>query len=265
MSLDSTVSRFIADAPPGELSNVIKDIEALEEENPQITSVVSKHVETYNINQFTLVELDNGKTTVISQFNKVGDKFFDPVLQKQFGYDHEAKKATNISFYSSDTDYDIDSLHSSLSQYIQEHYPSEVGFGVFPQPDSTIAIVIVDSRYSPQNFWNGRWRSWYLLDPASGRISGSIEIDVHYFEDGNVRLKTRKEIGVVDAKSPLVVVNRIAQAESKYQEDVNRAFVGLNENEFKALRRQLPVTRSKMNWGKAIGTYRLGKDIGGAN
>ncbi|KAF5126724.1 hypothetical protein DV495_003278 [Geotrichum candidum] len=185
MSLDSTVSRFIADAPPGE-----------------ITSVVSKHVETYNINQFTLVELDNGKT---------------------------------------------------------EHYPSEVGFGVFPQPDSTIAIVIVDSRYSPQNFWNGRWRSWYLLDPASGRISGSIEIDVHYFEDGNVRLKTRKEIGVVDAKSPLVVVNRIAQAESKYQEDVNRAFVGLNENEFKALRRQLPVTRSKMNWGKAIGTYRLGK------
>ena len=38
------------------------DIEALEEENPQITSVVSKHVETYNINQFTLVELDNGKT-----------------------------------------------------------------------------------------------------------------------------------------------------------------------------------------------------------
>lgn len=152
-----------------------------------------------------------------------------------------------------------DSLHSSLSQYIQEHYPSEVGFGVFPQPDSTIAIVIVDSRYSPQNFWNGRWRSWYLLDPASGRISGSIEIDVHYFEDGNVRLKTRKEIGVVDAKSPLIVVNRIAQAESKYQEDVNRAFVGLNENEFKALRRQLPVTRSKMNWGKAIGTYRLGK------
>jgi hypothetical protein len=28
---------------------------------------------------------------VISQFNQVGDKFFDPVLQKQFGYDHEAK------------------------------------------------------------------------------------------------------------------------------------------------------------------------------
>lgn len=78
---------------------------------------------------------------MISQFNKVGDKFFDPVLQKQFGYDHEAKvralfffgpvdsgpwmlyrpelinspalgflflqKATNINFYSSDTDYDM--------------------------------------------------------------------------------------------------------------------------------------------------------------
>lgn len=146
-----------------------------------------------------------------------------------------------------------------MSKYIGEHYPSEVGFGVFPQADDTIAIVIVDSRYSPNNYWNGRWRSWYLLEPESGRISGSIEIDVHYFEDGNVRLKTRKEVGIVDAKEPLLVINKIAQAESHYQEDVNHTFIGLNEGSFKALRRQLPVTRSKMNWGKSIGNYRLGK------
>lgn len=142
---------------------------------------------------------------------------------------------------------------------MEEHYPSEVGFGVFPQVDSTIAIVIVDSRYSPNNYWNGRWRSWYLLEPSSGRISGSIEIDVHYFEDGNVRLKTLKEVGIIDATEPLLVINKIANAETKYQEDVNHAFIGLNEGSFKALRRQLPVTRSKMNWGKSIGNYRLGK------
>lgn len=116
----------------------------------------------------------------------------------------------------------------------------------------------MDSRYSPSNFWTGRWRSWYLLDPASGGISGSIEVDVHYFEDGNVRLKTRKEIGIQGANSPLLVANKISQNEGEYLLEINRTFIGLNETEFKALRRQLPVTRSKMNWEKAA-TYRLGK------
>lgn len=163
----------------------------------------------------------------------------------------------------------VTSLHKSLSKYVTEHYPSSYGFGVFPQPDNTIAVVIVDSKYSPSNFWNGRWRSWYLFDPSSGRVSGSIELDIHYFEDGNVRMKTRKEIGIVtdeqnsnnDEKIAVDLVAKIAAAEAKYQEEVNHSFVGLNEGPFKALRRQLPVTRSKMNWGKAMGNYRLGKGM----
>lgn len=152
-----------------------------------------------------------------------------------------------------------------MNKYVDEHFPSTSGFGVFPQPDETIAVVIVDSKYSPKNYWNGRWRSWYLLDPNSGRVSGSIEVDVHYFEDGNVRLKTRKEIGIVlpsnAANDPLELVAKIATAESKYQDEVNHSFINLNEGSFKALRRQLPVTRSKMNWGQALGNYRLGKGM----
>lgn len=64
-------------------------------------------------------------------------------------------------------------------------------------------------------------------------------------------------------KSAVEVISKIAAVESQYQEDVNDSFVNLNEGSFKALRRQLPVTRAKMNWGTAMGNYRLGKDIGG--
>lgn len=82
-------------------------------------------------------------------------------------------------------------------------------------------------------------------------------------------MKTRKEIGIVtdeqnnnnDEKIAVDLVAKIAAAEAKYQEEVNHSFVGLNEGPFKALRRQLPVTRSKMNWGKAMGNYRLGKGM----
>jgi len=84
---------------------------------------------------------------------------------------------------------------------------------------------------------------------------------VHYYEDGNVRLLTNKEVSLsgVGEKD---VVRKIAEVERKYQEDLNRAFGALSEGAFKGLRRQLPITRQKIDWDKISG-YKLGQDIGG--
>jgi capping protein (actin filament) muscle Z-line, alpha len=86
---------------------------------------------------------------------------------------------------------------------------------------------------------------------------------VHYFEDGNVRLTASKELTLQGGGgSAAEIVRQIAAAEKKYQEELNRGFAQLNEGAFKSLRRQLPVTRQKVEWEK-IGGYRLGQDIGG--
>ena len=86
---------------------------------------------------------------------------------------------------------------------------------------------------------------------------------MHYYEDGNVRLLTEKAVSAgVGGGSASEVVREISKAEKKYQEDLNRAFSNLSEGVFKSLRRQLPVTRQKIEWEK-IGGYRLGQDIGG--
>jgi capping protein alpha len=83
---------------------------------------------------------------------------------------------------------------------------------------------------------------------------------VHYYEDGNVRLLTTKEIKLSSAGAD--IVKKIAGEEKKYQEDLNKAFASLSEGAFKSLRRQLPITRQKIEWEKISG-YRLGQDIGG--
>lgn len=87
---------------------------------------------------------------------------------------------------------------------------------------------------------------------------------MHYYEDGNVRLLTKKDVSVSSGSGASAgeIVRAIATAEKKYQEDLNKAFGGLAEGAFKALRRQLPVTRQKVEWEKISG-YRLGQDIGG--
>lgn len=112
---------------------------------------------------------------------------------------------------------------------------------------------------------NGRWRSVYTFDPASGALEGSIKVDVHYYEDGNVRLLTdRPSTASVSSGTGAGIVKEISAAEKKYQDELNRGFTNLSEGTFKGLRRQLPVTRQKIEWDK-VTSYRLGQDIGGGS
>lgn len=86
---------------------------------------------------------------------------------------------------------------------------------------------------------------------------------MHYYEDGNVRLLTDKPVSAsVTSGTGAGIAKEISSTEKKYQDELNRGFVSLSEGAFKGLRRQLPVTRQKIEWDKVTG-YRLGQDIGG--
>ena len=57
------------------------------------------------------------------------------------------------------------------------------------------------------------------------------------------------------------IVNFINEQENATMVKIIEQFNNLNQKSFKNLRRLLPVTRSKINWGSAIGNYRLGSDV----
>ena len=58
------------------------------------------------------------------------------------------------------------------------------------------------------------------------------------------------------------IIRRVASLEKQYQEEVNRALVGMNEGSFRGLRRQLPVTRQRIEWEKVRG-YSLSDNLKG--
>lgn len=88
---------------------------------------------------------------------------------------------------------------------------------------------------------------------------------MHYYEDGNVRLLTEKPVTAsISSGTGAGIVKEIAAAEKRYQEELNKGFTNLSEGAFKGLRRQLPVTRQKIEWDK-VASYRLGQDIGGGS
>lgn len=226
---------------------------------------------TYNETQFTAVKLPGASTEVlVTPFNALtsGDsRYFDSESATSFAFDHITRKASESQSHVDDSPHSslVKSLTSALHEHAAEHFPSYT-LGVYPSQteSSQINIALVSSKYSPTNFWNGRWRSSYTLNVTSGSLSGDVKVDVHYYEDGNVRMLTDKtlDLKVASPDSGKDIVRQIALAEKKYQEDLNRAFGSLSEGAFKGLRRQLPVTRQKVEWEK-IGGYRLGQDIGG--
>ena len=89
-------------------------------------------------------------------------------------------------------------------------------------------------------------------------------MNVHYYEDGNVSLNNTKPVSIsLPSISPADgVIRRIATVEREHQQELSEAFNRLAEGAFKGLRRQLPITRQKVEWEK-VGGYRLGKAISG--
>ncbi|OLN86254.1 F-actin-capping protein subunit alpha [Colletotrichum chlorophyti] len=264
-----TVSSFVEGAPPGEVCFLFLVPSSLTVSDPEIVSSLEPAFEKYNEEQFITVKLPGGSQhVIISSHSSLGDgQYFDVESSTSFAFDHTTQKASNVQSYvleSANADL-IKSTLKSLGPYVQEHFPN-AAYGVYPtENDSKVAVIIVSNKYSPNNFWNGRWRSLYIFDPSSESLEGSVKVDVHYYEDGNVRLLTsRPSQASVSSGTGAGIVKEISTSEKKYQEELNRGFTSLSEGAFKGLRRQLPVTRQKIEWDKIL-TYKLGADIGGGS
>lgn len=164
------------------------------------------------------------------------------------------------------------SISKLLGAYVREHYPSLPAYAVYPSlptdaDQESYTIIIVGNKYNNSNFWclhltafvdvrNGRWRSIYKYNPHARTLKGTVTILVHYFEDGNVMLKTDHPVDKSDLSSQSALIKVIADDEKSYQEELNRTFAGLGDGAFKGLRRLLPVTKQKIEWEK-VASYKI--------
>lgn len=126
-----------------------------------------------------------------------------------------------------------------------------------PTAASEYAILMVGERFQLRNMRNGQWHSLWTLqvDAATAtavRGQGSIRVIVHYFEDGNVQLQAQRQcdFGLEAPVAGLArdIVERIRERENEVQLAINESYGQLADSTFKKLRRQLPVTRAKVDW-----------------
>jgi len=135
------------------------------------------------------------------------------------------------------------------------------------QAGKSIVVCIEDHQYSPKNFWNGRWRSqWTLtINGSKAEVLGVLKVQVHYYEEGNVQLVSSKEVKDSislgnDAEASKALVNLMKESEEEYQNGISENYQTMSDTTFKALRRALPVTKTKVDWDK-IANYSIGRAL----
>lgn len=250
------IDQIIRDSPAGEIEEVYKDLITIAGEASM--DIIIDSICDYNIENTQPVDVE-GKDIIVSKYNKEGTKFVDAVNKVQFSVDHLHRKGFDVGSYDTELNSVQQKYQKVLREYLDDNFPGKATAAIYPVPEqeNKNAFIIVSTKYNPSNFWNGQWKSEYIYDSSNRSLAGNINVIVHYYEDGNVSFKSSKEIAEDDVDDP---VEAISKVEKSFEDELQVTFSELNEKQFKSLRRRLPITRSKVNWGKAIGNYRLGRD-----
>jgi len=255
---------FLLASPPGEFMEVVTDVRGLLPDDSLINDSAPATFREWNTDQMLQVKSPKGDHEVlISKYGEVNDaEYLDPRGNCVIQFDHIRQEVVGSRPISGELDRSVEDYRSAFDnaaqEYLKEHYINGgvTVYGGKQGGNTNITICISSSKFNPNNFWNGRWRSvWQCTFSGSGKVTlaGNLRLQVHYYEDGNVQLVSNTDksgsANGGDAKTAAAnTLKQIARIEAEFQESLNQSYNVMGDTTFKALRRMLPITKKKMEW-----------------
>lgn len=254
---------FLLSSPAGEVEEVLTDVRALVADDELLNECAHEIFHTYNTEQLVAVTVPSSdKKLVLSKYGEVDQtQFKDPRTNKIVTVDHIKSKVTEEADdepESEDVQKRREMLQEAADKYVAEFY-EDGSSTVFAVNADEFILCISSARFKTNNFWSGRWRSvWRFTFESEKKLkmSGTMKINVHYYEDGNVQLNSSHEHGeIIDAPKVdavgTAVINALKKAENSFQNKLESVCNSMSSTTFKALRRALPVSRELFNFGSS--------------
>ena len=227
---------------------------------------------TYNVEQLIPVEVPNQDyKVVLSKYSEIDSThYLDPHKNQILTVDHTKGVVTSVEPRGEDEDSSVkqrrENIQTAIDAYVKDHYLSGLAT-VYPSQENKdeFIVCITASKFNEKNFWSGRWRSVYrvtLEDDNKAKVSGSMKVNVHYYENGNVQLNTSKEYGESVSGSNIgeEIAKVLSKTEGNFQTQIDTSCNNLNET-FKSLRRRLPYTKTLYDF--ASNQHKLVADMSG--
>lgn len=259
-------SYFILSSPVGEVNDVVKDVVALIND----TSVLSDEKLTaimreYNLNNLATAQAPDGSAVLVSPYGEVdAESYLDPATGKVFKFDHKKQAFVGETDQKQVLPDNITNFRTALQNAAKQYLESVYSAGkwaaaVYAADDAQLTICVSAKNVKLSNFWSGGIQSRYTLNVGQNGqtdLTGSLKVNVHYFEDGNVQLNINHEksarVQVNDAESTAKsVIGAMSKLESDFFSTLEEMYLNMNSDIFKAMRRVLPVTRETMTWTSA--------------
>jgi capping protein alpha len=212
---------------------------------------------------------------LLSEYAELDAKHYVNGKNEVYAVDHVAQKASKATDGPAYTPGPLEATRDAIQKALEEYAASQYSDGCATvavyEKGSDLVIAISGYKSNLRNYWSGKWRSEWHVDPKTKTASGKIRIVVHFFEDGNVQLDQSKDVAKTavtskgsDEKAFAEGVREfVAAQESAVQDTLEEMYQNMSQETFKDMRRVLPIARTKMDWTgaqmKLAGTMGKGK------
>ncbi|CAL8077055.1 unnamed protein product [Calicophoron daubneyi] len=278
----SLSARLLLLAPPCEFNEVLEDVKTVSGCDQNVQKKLAAATAQYNRDQMITVRLPGSEhNSLLSVHGDLdGGYFLCPRMHVSFYYDHLKQCVGDVTELKPNDAEGGDiqaepwrfALESAATEYCLEHFPggTVAVYAPVARSNGRQLIMCMESHFSKHQS-TGRWRSEWTVrmpDDLKGGIfpvHGVLKVQTHMYEEGNVQLISSKEVDFTLSASNAEelaknCIRQIKEADCAYQIAVGENFKTMSDTTFKALRRQLPLTRSKIDWNKII-TYQVGSEL----
>ncbi|KAF2316851.1 hypothetical protein GH714_042192 [Hevea brasiliensis] len=230
------------------------------------SSATSKRKRSLNGSSSTLppVKSNTSLKVLITSYNELDkNEYLDPRTAQVATVNHVKQVCTEVRPAADEelpSPYIEDfrcTLDAEILKYVGEAYPKGIcsvycvnGKDV-EGPGSNFELVVVISavKNSPKNFCNGSWRSVWNIefkdDMQMLAIRGKIQVDAHYFEEGNVQLDAKNEcrdetMFQAPDDCALSITNTIRHHEAEYLASLEESYSNLPDTTFQGFAEETP-------------------------